>query len=416
MGKTVRLNISHFIARRVAFNSQHSFSSFIIRLAIAATAISVMAMILTIAFTKGFQHAIATKMYGFSGHIRVQRFEPDKSVIAEDNPVTIDDSVLFILKNDPDVESVQAFANKDAILKGQESFEGLKLKGVTAGYSFDHLNEFLKSGRWIQFPDSGYSNEINLSSYSASRLQLKTGDKLFAYFIQADGSKRVRPLVVAGIFKTGIEYYDRVIALVDIRLIQRLNNWSPNEIGGYEIFIKDYTQADSVSNRIFERLPHLWNSRSIAEIYGNIFDWLNLHDTTVVIVIVIMVLVAILNLVTCLIILLLERTPMIGLLKSLGSRNITIQRIFLYHGALITFGGIILGDLLGLMICWLQQRYGFITLPEDTYYISTAAVRITWQQVCWVNGGTFVICFIILLLPSSLIIRGLSPVRAIAFE
>jgi lipoprotein-releasing system permease protein len=416
MRKTVRLNISRFIASRVAFNSQHSFSRFIIRLAIAATAISVMAMILTIAFTKGFQYAIATKMYGFSGHIRVQHFESDNSAIAEDHPVTMDDSVMAILKNDPDVESTQAFANKDAILKGPESFEGMKLKGITSGYSFAHMKEFLKSGRWINFPDSGYSNEIDLSIYTANQLKLKTGDKLFAYFIQPDGSKRVRPLVVAGLFKTGIEYYDHVNALVDIRLIQRLNNWSPREIGGYEIFIKDYTRADSVSNRIFDKLPHLWNSRPISEIYGNIFDWLNLHDTTVVIVIIIMVLVAILNLVTCLIILLLERTHMIGLLKSLGSRDSTIQKVFLYHGALITFGGIILGDLFGLLICWLQHRYGFITLPEDTYFISTAAVRITWQQVCWVNAGTFMICFAVLLLPSFFIIRGLSPVKAIAFE
>jgi lipoprotein-releasing system permease protein len=415
-GKTARLNISRFIAQRVAFNSQHSFSRFIIRLAIAATAISVMAMILTIAFTKGFQHAIATKMYSFSGHIRVQRFEPEKSAISEDKPVTASDSVLSILKNDPDVESVQAFATKDAILKGPESFEGLKLKGVEPGYSFSHLQEFLKSGKWIQFPDSGYSSEINISSYTANQLKLKTGDKLFTYFIQPDGSKRVRPLIVAGIFKTGIEYYDRVSALVDIRLIQRLNNWGPGEIGGYEIFIRDYSIADSVSNRIFDKLPHLWSSRSITEIYGNIFDWLNLHDTTVIIVIVIMVLVAILNLVTCLIILLLERTHMIGLLKSLGSRDSTIQKVFLYHGALITFGGIILGNLLGLLICWLQQHYGFITLPEDTYFISTAAVRITWQQVCWVNAGTFIICFTILLLPSFFIIRRLTPVQAIAFD
>ena len=410
------MNISRFIARRVAFNSQHSFSRFIIRLAIAATAISVMAMILTIAFTKGFQHAIATKMYSFSGHIHVQRFEPEKSAIAEETPVTINDSVLLILKNDPDVESVQAFATKDAILKGPESFEGLKLKGVPAGYSFDHLQSFLQSGRWIHFPDSGYSNEINISTYTANQLKLKTGDKLFTYFIQPDGSKRVRPMVVAGIFKTGIEYYDQINALVDIRLIQRLNNWSAGEIGGYEVFVKDYTMADSVSNRIFDKLPHLWNSRSIDEIYGNIFDWLNLHDTTVVIVIIIMVLVAILNLVTCLIILLLERTQMIGLLKSLGSRDRTIRRIFLYHGALITFGGLILGNIAGLLICWLQQRYGFIRLPEETYFISTAAVKITWLQICLVNAGTFVICFAVLLLPSFFIIRRLSPVKAITFD
>jgi lipoprotein-releasing system permease protein len=375
-----------------------------------------MAMILTIAFTKGFQHAIAAKMYSFSGHIQVQHFEPERPTITEDMPATNNDSVLFILKSDPDVESVQAFATKDAILKGPESFEGLKLKGVSPGYSFEHLRDFLQSGKWIQFPDSGYSNEINLSAYTAGQLKLKTGDKLFAYFIQPDGSKRVRPMVVAGIFKTGIEYYDRVNALVDIRLIQRLNNWDQNTIGGYEIFIKDYTLADSVSNRIFDKLPHLWNSRSVNEIYGNIFDWLNLHDTTVVIVIIIMVMVAILNLVTCLIILILERTQMIGLLKSLGSRDGTIRQVFLYHGALITFGGMIIGNLAGLLICWIQQHYGIIKLPEETYFISTAAVRITWLQVCLVNLGTFVICFTVLLLPSFFIIRNLSPVKAITFD
>ena len=382
----------------------------------AATAISVMAMILTIAFAVGFKYAIAEKMFGFSGHIRVTHYNVEKTDSSAEKPTTGNDSVLSMLKKDISVVYVSAFATKDAILKGPESFEGLKLKGVDRGYAFDHLKEFLKSGSWIHFPDSGYSNEINLSAYTANQLKLKTGDKLFAYFIQPDGSKRVRPLVVAGIFKTGIENYDRVNALVDLRLIQRLNNWSANEIGGYEIFIKDYEQADSVSNRIYDKLPHPWDSHSITEIYRSIFDWLNLQDTTIIIVIVMMILVAILNLVTCLIILLLERTHMIGLLKSMGSRDRNIQQVFLYHGALITFGGILLGDFLGLLICWLQDRYGFITLPEDSYFISTAAVRINWQQVCWVNLGTFIVCFVVLLIPSFFIIKRLSPVKAISFN
>jgi lipoprotein-releasing system permease protein len=410
------LNLSSFIARRIAFNSQHSFSRYIIRLAIAATAISIMAMILTIAFARGFQSAIADKMYGFSGHIRVQQFESDKTDIAEEKPIAVNDTVLKVIRHDPSFVSVHAFATKDAILKGPESFEGLKLKGLEPGYSFSNMQDFLKSGKWISFPDSGYSNEINISAYTANQLRLKTGDKLFAYFIQPDHSKRVRPLVVAGIFKTGIENYDRVSALVDLRLIQRLNGWNAGEIGGYEIFINDYSMADSVSNRIFEKLPHGWNSRSITEIYGNIFDWLNLQDTTIIIVIIIMILVAILNLVSCLIILLLERTNMIGLLKSLGSRDSIIQKVFLYHGALITFSGILLGNISGLLVCWLQNRYKFITLPEDSYFISTAVVKISWQQVCWVNLGTFVICFTVLLLPSFFIIRRLSPVKAISFN
>lgn len=410
------MNLPSFIARRIAFNSEHSFSRFIIRLAITATAISVMAMILTIAFAQGFKYAIGEKMYAFSGHIRVQYFDAGKTEIAEEKPIAINDTVFSIIKNDPEVISVHAYATKDAILKSRESFEGLKLKGVEPAYSFAHMQRFLKSGSWIHFPDSGYSSEINVSAYTANKLNIKTGDKLFTYFIQPDGSKRVRPMVVAGVFKTGIENYDRVNALVDLRLIQRLNNWSAQEIGGYEIFIRDYEMADSISYRIFEKLPQKWNSQSVTEIYQNIFDWLNLQDTTIVIVIIIMILVAILNLVTCLIILLLERTHMIGLLKALGSPDSGIRRIFLYHGSLITFGGIILGNIIGLLFYWLQDRYGFIRLPEDTYFISTAAVKISWQQVCWVNLGTFIICFAVLLLPSFFIIRRLSPVKAIAFS
>jgi lipoprotein-releasing system permease protein len=414
--KNIRLNLSSFIARRIAFNSEHSFSGFIIRLAIAATAISVMAMILTIAFAQGFKHAIADKMYGFSGHIRVQHYLPENNDTSNDRRAGGNDTVVSIIKNDPAVVYFYPFATKDAILKGRESFEGLKLKGVSADFSFEHLKNFQKTGHWIHFPDSGYSNEINLSVYTANQLKLKTGDKLFIYFIQPDGTKRVRPMVLAGTFKTGIENYDRVNALIDLRLIQRLNNWTSGEIDGYEIFIKDYTTADSVSNRLYQKLPHRWDSQSIAEIYGNIFDWLNLQDTTIIIVIVIMMMVAILNLVTCLIILLLERTQMIGILKSIGSRDSSIQKVFLYNGALITFGGIILGNFFGLFIYWLQNRYGFIKLSEESYFISTAVAYITWQQVVWVNLGTFVVCFAVLLLPSFFIIRKLSPVKAIAFN
>ncbi|HEY4154383.1 MAG TPA: FtsX-like permease family protein [Puia sp.] len=410
------MNLSSFIARRVAFNRQHSFSRFIIRLAVAATAISVMAMILTIAFTQGFQDAIAQKMYSFSGHIRVQHYEPERVDIAEDLPITANDTVLQTIRADPEVLTVQPFATKYAIIKGPESFEGLRLKGVGRNYRFQHLQAFLKSGHWIRFPDTAYSSEIDLSSYTADQLNLHVGDKLFAYFIQPDRSRRVRPLKVAGIFKTGIEDYDRINAIVDIRLIQRLNNWTANEISGYELFIKDYQMADSISNRIYYKLPPGWNSLSVSEIYGNIFDWLNLQDTTIAIVIIIMILVAILNLVTCLIILLLERTNMIGLLKSLGSPDRTIQRIFVYHGALITFGGLILGNVLGLLICGLQQHYGFITLPEDSYFISTAAVKISALQILWVNLGTFLICFTVLLIPSFTLIRKMSPVKALRFD
>jgi lipoprotein-releasing system permease protein len=409
------LNVPVFIAKRIAFNQQHSFSRFIIRLAVAATVISVSAMILTLAFTNGFQFAISQKVFSFWGDIRVQRYEANKVSIAEEAPILKNDTVLQLLRADKDIKTIQAFGTKDAIVKGPESIEGVLLKGIERDYDFTNLDGFLQSGRWIHFADSGYSSEINLSSYTANQLKLKSGDRVFIYFIQPDGSRRVRPMRIAGIFKTGIEDYDKLIAICDLSLIQHLNNWNKNEIGGYEIFVKNYKLTDSVNNFMLKELPASWNSLTIRQVYPNIFDWLDLQDTTIAIVLVIMIIVATLNLITCLIILVLERTRMVGILKAIGSPNISIQKIFLYHGTIITLSGIILGNIAGLLICWLQQHYGFITLPEDAYFISKAVVKIEWWHLILVNLGTFLICFLVLIIPT-IIIKNIQPAKAIQFR
>ena len=384
-------------------------------MAIVATTISVAAMLVTIGFTNGFQYAISQKMFSFSGHIRVQHFEPNRAAIAEEEPISGNDTVVRIMQADPDIRSIQAFATKNAIIRGKESIETVLLKGVEKTYDFKNLRQFLKDGHWLNFPDSGYSNEIDLSSYAANQLSLHPGDRIILYFIQPDGSRRARPMIVAGIFKTGIEDFDKLIAIADIRLIRRLNNWNSNEIGGYEIFLKDYHRMDTVSMNIFNKLPASWNTRTIREVYPNIFDWLNLQDVTVGITIAIMVVVAILNLITCLIILLLERTEMVGILKAIGSGNRAIQKIFLYHGAWVTLNGILLGNIFAILLCWLQQQYGFITLPEDAYFISKAVVRLEWWHILMVDLGTFLICFLVLMIPT-IIIRNIQPARAILFR
>jgi len=411
------LKIASFVARRIAFNRQHSFSRFIIRLAIVATTISVAAMLLTLAFTNGFQYALSHKIFSFWGDIRVQHYESNRASIAEESPIFKNDTVLQVLKANKEIQTIQAFATKYAILKGSEGIEGILLKGVEKDYDFNNLSSFLKSGRWLQFPDSGYSNEINLSSYAANQLKLQVDDRVIIYFVQPDGSARARPMKVSGIFKTGIEDYDKQIAIGDLRLIQRLNNWTSNEIGGYEIVVKDFRTMDTVNNVIFRDLPSTWNSRTIKELpqAAGIFDWLNLQNTTIAIVLIIMIIVAILNLVTCLIILLLERINMIGILKALGSPNRSIQQIFLYHGVIITISGIAFGNIMGLLICWLQDKYGFITLPEDAYLISKAAVKLEPWHLILVNAGTFLICFLVLMIPT-LIIRKIQPVKAIQFR
>lgn len=409
------MNTPSFIARRIAFNRERSFSRFIIRLAIAATVISVGAMILTLAFTNGFQYAISQKVFNLWGHIRVQHYSPNRATISEEAPMETNDTVLHLLQTTPRVRTVQAFATKYAVIRSAEGIDYVEVKGVEKRYDFNNLQGFLKAGRWPRFPDSGYSNEIVLSESTAKELKISVGNKTLIYFIQPSGAPRVRPMIVCGLYKTGIEDYDKLLAIGDLRLIQRLNGWNPNEIGGYELFTDDYRKADEVDNTIYNELPKEWGSRTTEEIYPNIFDWLNLQNMTIAIVLIIMIVVATLNLVTCLIILVLERTPMIGVLKAVGTSDGSIQLIFLYQGGLITLFGLVLGNIFALLVCWLQDRYGFITLPEDAYFISKAVVKLEWWHFVLVNAGTFVICFLVLLIPT-VIVRRMQPARAIQFR
>lgn len=250
----------------------------------------------------------------------------------------------------------------------------------------------------------------------AQQMKLDVNDNFLIYFIQSGGaSPRPRKLTVAGIFKTGIEEYDKLIALGDLKLIQRLNNWSEDEVGGYEVFLNDFRDMDRVSEEIMYQIPIEFRSSTIREIFPNIFDWLYLQNKTIGIVLIIMIIIATLNLVTCLLILVLERTRMVGILKALGAENFTIQKVFLFHGAIISLTGLVAGNLLGLLALWLQERYGFITLPEEAYYISKAAVDIVWWQFALVNLFTFFICFLVLLIPT-LVIKRIQPVKAIQFR
>jgi lipoprotein-releasing system permease protein len=413
--KSCRLNIVAFIARRIAFNQQKSFSRFVIRLSIGATVISVAVMIITMAFASGFQKTIAQKVFSFWGHLRVQSYDAVRVSIAEETPITRNDSVVNLKKINPSIKTVQAFATKNAILKTSATIEAVMLKGVEKDYAFSNLQNFLVEGRWVNFPDSGYSSEINLSAYTAAQLRLKVNDQVLIYFIQRGAPPRPRKLTVAGIFKTGIEDYDKHIAIGDLKLIQRLNNWEADQIGGYEMFLQDFDQMDKVSEDVVPYLPMGLQATTIKDIYPNIFDWLALQNKTIAIVLIIMIVIATLNLITCLLIMVLERTRMIGVLKALGAANFTVQKIFLYHGTVITFTGLFFGNLAGLLICWLQQRYGFIPLPEEAYWISKAVADVVWWHVVLVDIGTFLVCFLVLLIPT-IIVKRIEPVKAIRFS
>lgn len=375
-----------------------------------------MVMIVTLAFAGGFQKTISEKVFSFWGHIRIHNYEAARISIAEETPIPRNDSVTSLIQTLPEIKSIQAYATKNAILKTSENIEGVLFKGVESTYDFGNIEKFLVKGRWVSFSDTAYSNEINLSESMANQLKLDVNDQLLIYFIQSGGaSPRPRKLTVAGIFKTGIEEYDKLIALGDLKLIQRLNNWTSEEVGGYEVILKDFNDMDRVNEEILYRIPLEFRSSTIREIFPNIFDWLYLQNKTIAIVLIIMVIIATLNLVTCLLILVLERTRMVGILKAIGAQNVTIQKIFLYHGAIISLGGLLGGNVLGLLVCWLQEKFGFITLPEDAYYISKAAVDIVWWQIALVNIFTFLICFLVLLIPT-LVIKRIQPVKAIQFR
>ena len=410
------MNISSFIAKRIAFNQQKSFSRFIIRLSIIATVISVSVMIITLSFVNGFQETVSQKVFSFWGHVRIGFRQPMKASIAEETPIMMNDTLSRAIKKMPQVESIHPFATKYAILKANDEIEGALMKGLDSTYDFKHLQSFLQEGRWLHFNDSTYSREIILSSYTAKQLNIKLNDRILIFFIR-QGSLRRDRLTVVGIYKTGIEEYDRTFAIGDIKLIRRLNEWNDRMIGGYEVFLKHYQTMDAVSEEIYNKpeFPQLWDTQTIKEIYPNIFDWLSVQDTNQAILIAIMIIIAIINLITCLIILVLERLRMIGILKALGADNWTVQKIFLQHSTIITVTGIVVGTLFALILLWIQQSTGFLKLDEDAYYMSTAVVKIIWWQVVLVAAGTLIVSYLVLLIPS-FIVRTVQPIKAIRFK
>lgn len=410
------MDVSAFIAKRIAFNRQKSFSRFIIRLATAATALSVAAMIITVAFVHGFQDTISQKVFSFWGHIRIQEYEPSKALVAEETPILQNQEVLHILKRNENVKQVQAFATKSAVIDKNREIEGVMFKGVDAGYDFHNLDNFLTEGRWPRFNDTLYSKDIIVSQAIAHELSIQLNDTVNVYFVSPEtGKSSFRKLLVCGIYKTGIEEYDNLFAIGDIRLLRRVNKWENSEIGGYEIFLNDYHKQDTVNAQLYGQLPGAWISRTIKEVYPNIFEWLNIMDVNRDVLFGIMGIIAIINLITCLLILVLERIRMVGILKALGNPDWGIQQIFLYHTAIISGRGILIGLLAGVGICLLQQYTGFIKLDESAYYVAVAPVHLIWWEVAAICVCTLLICLLTLVIPT-LLVKTIKPVKAIRFS
>lgn len=412
------LDVAGFIANRIAFNRQSSFSRFIIRLSVGATIISVAVMIVALALVNGFQETVSNKVFSFSGHVRVQFKQALSGPVTEEIPIERDVQAEALIKNDARVKGIHPYITRYGALKSGDAMEGVLAKGLDPEFEFNLLKPLLKQGRWINFVDSSYAREIIVSEYTAKQLQVSLNDSLNIFFIQSNTNPRTRKVKLVGIYKTGIDDYDKQIAICDLKLIRRLSDdLKENEIGGYEVFLHDFSQMETTSNDLYENaaFPETWDAQPIRNIYPNIFDWLNLQDLTRNVLISFMATVAFINLITCLIILVLERIRMVGVLKALGATDWTVQKIFLRHSLIITSIGILLGAILGLGLSYLQKATGFIKLKEEAYYMSEAAVKVVWSEVLLVCLATLAVSILILMIPT-LIVKKVKPVKAIQFR
>lgn len=406
---------STYVARKILTGQHQSFSKFIIRLSVAATGFSVAAMLVTLCLVNGFQETVSNKVYSFWGHIHVQAYEQAQALVTEETPFETSDSLQKIMQQVQGVNHIQPFATKSAILKRGENFSGIILKGINQQFDWKQFQAFIRKGAILNFKDTSYSKQIIISEKIAGALQLTIGDTVQAYFLRQQTGIQYRSLTVAGIYRSGIEEYDQNFALADLRLLQRMNLWNANEVGGYEVWINNLNRLDSISLTIFDRLPQGLNSLTIRQQYPSIFDWLDVQHQTKWIVIIVMSIVAFINLVTFLLIIVLDRTRMIGLLQSLGAPNGGIRRIFLWYGTYISLVGIGAGLLLGLGICIAEYYFHFIKMDESTYYVSYAPVYFNWLQIAAVTLATAFVCFLVLIIPSFLVGK-ITPVKALRFS
>jgi len=407
------MNTAWFITRRIAFGKRRSFSGFIITIAVAAVALSVAVMLITTATVNGFQNHISRKIFGFWGHIHISKYSLNSSY--EDLfPVTIHQSFYPAIDTINGVKHIQVYAHKAGIIKTNDDIEGIVLKGVSTDFDWGFFNEYLVEGKVFELSDTSKSNDILISQTTAKRLHLKAGDGLAIYFVQ--NPPLVRKFNISGIYKTGLEEYDEKYALIDIKHIQKLNNWEEDQVGGFEVFLDRMEDLPFFSDLIYyEIVGQDLYSQTIKEINPNIFEWLALQDMNEQVILCLMALVAIINMITALLILILERTNMIGILKALGASGWEIRKIFLFNAAYIIGWGLFIGNVLGLSICFLQHKFGFIKLPEESYYISVAPIDIDPITVATLNAGTMMICLIALIWPSYLA-TTINPIKAIRFK
>jgi len=390
-----------------------SFSSFIIRLAIVATALSVAVMILSLAVVTGFEYVVKDKLYSFMGHVHVTTFDPTKSNKMAP-PVAIDHKLMDDMRKIPHVVQVTPFTERVVIVQANGTIQGLSLKGVNKDYQLS--SGLTLTGKKIDYSDSSYSKQIILSEGTAGKLNVNVGDTVQVEFLEAHGVPRLRRVTVCGLYHSGMEEVDKYYGLCDMRLLQRINNWSADSINAYQLDLDDPVYSDTVATFIHYNLINApLESYTMGDIYPNIYDWLNLQKMNGTIILIIMAVVSVINMGAVILILMVDRAAMVGLFKALGMQFKSIASVFLYISGLIGFTGVVLGNIIALGLALLQLKFGIVTLPEETYYMKYAPVRIVWQQVVVTDVVTILLCIFCMWLPA-LYIRRIQPAKALQFK
>lgn len=410
------MNLEYFIAKRLIVSKSYksSVSSPIIKIAILAIALSILMMIMSVATGVGLQQKIREKISAFNGHVIVSNFDDNQSQVTAE---PIDSKLLPIsqLKKNSFITHVQPIITKGALIRTETDVEGIIFKGVDASYQWKNLKEFLVEGKIPTYKE-GDINEVLISQFLANRLKLKVGNSFNTFFMKTQGKlPSVRKFKIAGIYNSGFQEFDSSYIIGNIEHLQRINKWQPNQIGAYEIFIDDFSKLDERAKEIYKTIPPTFNSASISEKYFSVFEWLKLFDFNILVILIIMIGVATINMVVALLVLILERTQLIGMLKALGASNWSVRKIFLYNAAHLISRGLLWGNGIAILLLVLQKKFEIIKLNPESYYVSSAPVDINLLHILLLNVGTILICVLVLLIPSYLITK-ISPIKALKFD
>lgn len=412
-----KLNLEYFIAKRLitAKGRKSSISAPIIKIAISAIAIGMVMMIVSVATGIGLQQKIRQKISAFNGNIIISNYDDNQSQVSV-NPISIHQSFYPKFTTVEGISHVQAVATKAGIIRTATAFEGIIYKGVGKEYKWNNIQEYIVSGRVPDFLHQ-LNNEVLISQFLANRLNLKLGDNFNTFFMKDNNNQlpNLRVFKIVGIYNSGFQEFDAAYILGDIRHLQRINKWQPDEVGAFEVFVDDFTTIKEKGEEVYEQTNSTLDTQTIVEKYYYIFEWLQLFDFNIIVILVVMIAVATINMVVALLVLILERTQMIGILKALGANNWSVRKVFLYNAFYLILRGLFWGNLIGIGLVLIQQYFGVIKLNPENYYVNQAPVYLSWMYIAALNLGTIIVCLLVLLIPSYIITK-ITPVKAIRFD